>query len=189
MTSFSSLLLELDKLKSVYRKSYVSGEARRENSAEHSWHLAVALLVLQNRLPADFDLAKALKMALVHDVCEIGADDVCAYHADEAKAAREESYLRSIRGLYPEFSEEATALWLEYERQETSESRWVKVLDKLLPFVLNLACEGRTWREQGITKSMILAHHKFVGDIDKELHAWMVDELGAAANKGWVSDT
>lgn len=180
-----ALLLELDALKAVYRKSYVT-EGRRENSAEHSWHLAVALLGVRERLPEGFDRGRAIELALLHDVCEIGADDVCAYHADEAQAAREQAFLEDLQSRYPAFGERALGCWLEYEQQETLESRWVRVLDKLLPFLLNLATEGRTWREQGITAPMVRAHNHFIAETDPELYAWLEGELERAVRLGWL---
>ena len=180
-----ALLLELDALKAVYRKSYVI-EGRRENAAEHSWYLAVALLGVRERLPVGFDLGRAIELALLHDVSEIGADDVCAYHADEAQAEREAAYLAALQSRHLAFGERAMSCWLEYERQETLESRWVKVLDKLLPFLLNLATEGRTWREQGITAPMVRAHNRFIAETDPELCAWLEDELERAVQRGWL---
>lgn len=188
MKTLLSLLLELDGLKSVYRKSYVAGGVRQENSAEHSWHLAASLIAVQTRLPEGFDLHRAIRMALVHDVCEVGADDVCAYQPDERKAVREKTYLSSLQDVYPEFGAEAMALWLEYEGQKTIESKWVKVVDKLLPFVLNLSSRGKTWREQGITKQMVVEHHTFVRAVDPELHDWILGEVDRAVATGWLAD-
>jgi putative hydrolase of HD superfamily len=186
MDDLCALLLELDKLKAIYRKSTIAEEPRRENTAEHSWHLAVALMAVQDRLPEGVDFQKALKMALVHDVCEIGAGDVCAYHEDDAKAAREEAYLSSLQSLHPDFGHETLSLWLEFEEQESAESRWVKAIDKLLPFVLNLATDGKTWREQGITRGMVLKQHSFIQSLDPELHSWLNEETDAAVKKGWL---
>ena len=188
MEQYQQLLLELDQLKSVYRKSYVGDQSRHENSAEHSWHLATAFLALKPLLPEDLNIDHAIKLSLIHDVCEIGPGDVCAYHATEAKTDNEEQYLLSLAERFPYFGEESLGLWKEYEAQKSLESHWVKVIDKLLPFLLNLANEGRTWQEQGITKTMVLKHNAFISEIAPPMHQWMLKEITKAVDKGWLAD-
>ena len=187
MEQLQTLLLELDGLKNVYRKSYISDGTRNENSAEHSWHLAMALMALKPFFPQNLNIDHAIKLALAHDVCEIGAGDVCAYTADSAeKFKTEETYLKSLAERHQSLGHEIYDLWFEYESQQTLESHWVKVVDKLLPFLLNLASEGRTWREQGITLSMAIEHNAFIQEIAPDIHAWMMEELQVAVNKGWI---
>ena len=182
-----SLILELDKLKSVYRKSYISNEDRRENSAEHSWHLAVAVIAMKKYLPHQIDINKMISMALLHDVCEIGAGDVCAYHADIIKQRDDEQdYIDSLRAMHPEFGDELLSAWSEYEDQETLESRWLKLFDKLVPFILNITSKCRTWNEQEITPAMIEKHNEFIKSISPTIHAWMMTELERAIKQGWI---
>lgn len=185
----NSLVLELDKLKSVYRKSYVTNETRHENSAEHSWQLAVILLAMKDHLPSPFDFDRAMKLALFHDICEIGAGDVCTYFADENSQQAEKQYLITLQESYPQFGSDVLSCWEEYEAQNTPESKWVRLLDKLLPFFLNLATEGKTWHDQGITKSMVIAHHSFIAEIDSSIFAWMKSNIDIAVKKGWLADT
>jgi putative hydrolase of HD superfamily len=188
MEQLQSLLIELDGLKSVYRKSYISDGSRNENSAEHSWHLAMALMSLKSLLPSEIKIDHAIKLALVHDICEIGPGDVCAYDPNRAdKAENEEAYLTSLAEQYPAFGTDVLNLWFEYESQQTLESHWVKVVDMLPPFLLNLASEGRTWQEQNITATMVRKHNKFVHTISPEIHEWMMGELENAINKGWLA--
>lgn len=182
----SALLMELDKLKSVYRKSYVSSESRNENSAEHSWHLAVAIMVMKPLMPEELDTDKVIHMALLHDICEIGAGDVCAFYAGDDRHQRELTYMDSLSRTFPEFGSVAKGYWQEYEAQETPESEWVKVVDKLLPFLLNLASKGRTWREQGITKNMVLSHYCFMTKISPTIHSWIINEIEQAARNKWL---
>ena len=187
MENLIALSLELDKLKSIYRKSYISDETRLENSAEHSWHLAITLLAFAPHLPQQLDIHHAVKLAICHDVCEIGAGDTCTYHCDTHTQQSELSYLESLQKQHPEFGAELKALWQEYEQLTSLESQWVRVIDKLLPFLLNIQSQGRTWQEQGISKSMILAHHQFIAAIAPEVHHWMLEQLNLAEQQGWLA--
>ncbi len=186
MKEIAALALELDKLKTVYRKSYVTDGSRNENSAEHSWHLAVAIMGFESFLPKDIDLAKCIQMALCHDICEIGAGDVCAYHDTTGKYERELDYMNSFQAKFPVFGFRAKELWAEYEAGESLEARWVCVFDRLLPFLLNIASHGQTWKEQNITLPMVLKHNEFIRGIAPEIHSWMLEEINAAVNEGWL---
>jgi len=187
MKYLQPLLIELDGLKSVYRKSYISDGSRTENSAEHSWHLAMALMSLKPQLPEALNIDHAVKLALVHDICEIGAGDICAYDPNRAdKTKDEEAYLISLANRHPNLGNEVLKLWIEYESQLTVESHWVKVVDRLLPFLLNLASEGKTWQEQNVVEPMVRKHNDFIRIISPEIHEWMMGELEIAINKGWL---
>lgn len=181
------LLMELDTLKNVYRKSVISDGSRYENTAEHSWHLAIAFLALEKYLPQGFDLLHAMKMALTHDVCEIGAGDTCAYHLTDTTADNEEKYLKSLQAKHPEFGHMVLELWNEFEAQETVESQWVKVIDKLLPFLLNVSTDWQTWQEQGITKDMVIENNRVIGAIAPAVYDWILNELDNAVDCGWIT--
>lgn len=185
-----NFLIELDKLKSVSRDAYVSDLSRHENSAEHSWHLAMAILVLKDELNVDIDIMKAVKMALVHDVCEIGAGDISVYHPEKLKKEIEErEYLQKLSLAPVTFASEIEQLWEEYEAQLTNESRWVKVVDRLLPFVLNLATQGRSWKENGITKNQVKAITKVIERQAPEVYEWMLIQIERAVVLGWLIDS
>jgi len=182
-------LMELEKLKLVTRQSYVSDFSRRENSAEHSWHLAMGLLTVARELDLDIDLLKTLRLALVHDVCEIDGGDVSIFsplHSD--KAVGEQRCMERLSRYQVVFGAEMIDLWNEYEAQQTVESRWVKVLDRLMPFIINLATEGRTWKEQGVTRSQVLRINETTRQQAPELFAWMQVEIDACVEKGWLRD-
>lgn len=182
-------LTELEKLKLVSRRSYVSDFSRRENSAEHSWHLAIGLLTVARELDLDINLLKTLRLALVHDVCEIDDGDVSIFsplHSE--KAACERRCMERLSGYEVVFGAEMIDLWNEYEAQQTLESRWVKVLDRLMPFIVNLATEGRTWKEQGVTRSQVLGINETTRQQAPELFSWMQVEIDACVEKGWLRD-
>lgn len=189
MHNIHELLIELDKLKSVYRKSYLTDGSRNENSAEHSWHLAVALMVLKDYIPESVNIDHAIKMALLHDVCEIGAGDISVYSSLRSEQTKNEvEYMAFFEGKYADFGQAAGALWREYENQESPESKWVKVADRLLPFMMNLATQGKTWKEQGISKSQVITLNKGIRDLSPELFQWMMEKIDGAVQNGWLID-
>lgn len=190
MNEMQTLLIELDKLKAVYRRSYISDKSRNENSAEHSWHLATALLAFKGILPNEIRLDHAIRMALVHDICEIGAGDISIYDAARSqKTLAESAYIEAFAAQFGGFGSEVAALWHEYEAQNTLESIWVRIIDRLLPFLLNLSTEGKLWQEQRIRKSQVLMVNKAVIENAPELGQWMINEIEIAVKKGWLQAT
>jgi putative hydrolase of HD superfamily len=184
-----AFVTDLEKLKLVPRQAYVSDLSRRENSAEHSWHLAVALLALARELDLEIDLSKAVIMALIHDTCEIDAGDISVYDAQrEGKAALERACVERLAGYGLEFAAELKDLWLEYEAQQTMESRWVRVLDRLMPFIVNLATGGESWKERGIARSQVLRISEPVRIHAPEIFSWMQREIDLSVEKGWLRD-
>ena len=183
-------ILELDKLKGVYRKSYLSDGSRHENSAEHSWHLSMAVMMLHKEIPDDIDFPKTLKMCLVHDICEIGAGDISVFDAgrDQIDTAERESLVQLNKQFPGPFTEDLLSFWEEYEAQETPESRWVKVFDRLLPFCLNLATRGRSWKEQKVRKHQVLAIHEPIRKQAPEMFAWVQEKAAYAVSRGWLEE-
>jgi putative hydrolase of HD superfamily len=184
-----AFLTDLERLKLVTRKAYVSDFSRRENSAEHSWHLAMGLLTLAHELDLGIDLNKALVMALIHDICEIDAGDSPVY--DAVRPDQHDAELACINRLSSQgvkFGENLRQLWLEYEAQESRESRWVKVMDRVMPFVVNLATQGQNWKDQSIRRSQVLEINKPVQDHAPEIYAWMEERIEDCVKAGWLID-
>ncbi len=152
-------ILELDKEKNILRQTHLSDFSRRENDAEHAWHMAVMLYLLREYANEPFDLAKAMMMALIHDVVEIDAGDTYAYD-EEAKATQAEREARAaerIFGLLPDDQrDELRALFEEYEAQETPEAHIVRSMDSLQPLLLNDATGGRDWRSHGVRMAQVI---------------------------------
>lgn len=181
--------MELDRLKLVYRRSYARDCSRRENSAEHSWHLAMAVLTFAPELNLPIDVPRTVAMALAHDVCEIDGGDVSIYAPNyEDREAAELACVNRLAGFSPSFARGMRELWLEYEAQETAESRWLRVFDRLMPLMVNIATEGRAWREDGIRKSQVLKVHEFIRTIAPDIHAWVEREIDACVRRGWLVD-
>lgn len=184
-----AFLSELDRLKLVYRRSYARDLSRRENSAEHSWHLAMAVLTFAAEMDLPIDVPRTVEMALAHDVCEIDAGDVSVYQRDsKERAVTELACVNRLAGFSPLFAQRMRELWLEYEAQETPESRWLKVFDRIMPFIVNIASDGRAWRDDGIRKSQVLGVHEFIRDIAPGIHAWIVAEVELCVRRGWLVD-
>ena len=190
MNNICNFLLELDKLKSVKRRSYITDLSRNENSAEHSWHLAIAILTLNDEMKLDIDVNKAIKMALVHDICEIGAGDVSVYAPERPKQeAKERKYIDELSANTPlKFVHEIKTLWEEFEEQSTKESRWVKIIDRILPLMLKRKTEGKSWIEQSITKSQVISINQIVAKEAPEIYDWVLAQIDEAVEKGWLID-
>lgn len=151
-------ILEIDRLKGVGRQSYVLGGARKENSAEHSWHVAMMVLVLAEYADEPVDRARVVQLLLVHDLVEIDAGDTYIYDApgNVSKAAREQAAADRLFALLPaDQAAQFRGLWEEYEAGATAESRFAGSLDRLMPLLHNLATAGRSWHEHGVTADQV----------------------------------
>ncbi len=155
--------MEIDRLKGVERRNWLADGSRRENTAEHSWHLGMAAIVFAGFATEPVDLGRAVAMALAHDIVEIDAGDTFAYDQGEllaSKEAREQAAADRIFGLLPEaVGTHLRSLWDEYERGDTPEARYVMAVDRMAPMLLNLAEGGSTWREHGITRERVIARN------------------------------
>ncbi len=153
-----AFLLELDKLKNIYRQTLVLHEDRAENDAEHSFHLAIMACILAEHANTPVDVLHTMKMVLVHDVVEIDAGDTYCYDAkgNEDKAERELKAADRLFALLPEDQErEFRSLWEEFEAKETPESRFANALDRIQPMLLNFKKGGISWKKHGITEEQV----------------------------------
>jgi len=158
-------LLEIDKLKNVLRQNVLSDRSRRENSAEHSWHLALMALCLEEYAVAPVDLFKVTKMLLLHDVIEIDAGDAFLHTPDEQKHQREKEIAAAKRIfalLPPDQGETFAALWNEFESGDSPEAKFARVIDRVQPALLHEATEAVIWRKYGTTHTQILRQLKFI---------------------------
>ena len=146
-------LMELDKLKSVFRRSILSHEERMENSGEHSWHVTVVAMLLYEYANEKVDLLKVMKMLLIHDVVEIDAGDIYIYDkvSNEGKVDREREAAKRIFGLLPkDQAEEFKELWEEFEAKETREAKFAGSCDRIMPLLHNYYSQGRMWLKNGV---------------------------------------
>jgi putative hydrolases of HD superfamily len=161
-------IVEVDKLKEVFRQTLLTQSRRQENDAEHSWHLCLMVIVLAEH--ANFpqlDVLRVLKMLLIHDIVEIDAGDTFAYdtarmadqHAREAVAADR------LFGLLPaDQASEFRALWDEFEARETPESKFAAAIDRFQPMLQNCLTEGAAWRQHGVTSDRVIARNRHIAD-------------------------
>ncbi len=187
ISEISDFMLQLDALKSVNRRTYINGGERVENSAEHSWHLAMACWAFAELLEDDYDVPKLIKLALIHDLGEMGAGDTFLYsnNRDSAHVHERES-IKRIASHPGNPIEDIIDLWEEQEGGMSKESRLLKVIDRLLPFLHNITSEGRAWQDNGIHKNQVLKMHQFIESESPEIYAWFIKNLEYAVEQGWL---
>jgi putative hydrolases of HD superfamily len=155
-----AFLVEIDRLKGVLRRTRLMDGSRYENSAEHSWYLAVAALVLAEYAHEPIDLFRVVKMALVHDIVEVDAGDTFVFDesARQTQHQREARAAERLFGLLPtEQAQEFRALWEEFVARETAEARFAAALDSLVSVIANAHTDGGSWRENGIPRERCAA--------------------------------
>jgi putative hydrolase of HD superfamily len=183
---------ELDRLKTVLRRTSLVDRSRRENSAEHSWHLATMALALGEYAPSGTDLAHAVELLLVHDVVEIDAGDTFAFDVvgNVDKADREVVAAKRLFGLLPgDLGREFRALWDEFEAGETPEARFANALDRFQALVQNDAAgDGGTWHANGLTRDAVLRRMSPIRDGAPALWPAVLEAVARAASAGQLRD-
>ncbi len=165
-------LRETDSLKQIGRQSYLADGSRKENDAEHSWHLALMAVLLSSYAEKDIDLLRVIIMVLIHDIVEIDAGDTYAYDTkgNATKRERETKAADRIFNILPaDQAEYLRSLWEEFEEQSTQESAFANTLDKLQPLMLNDASGGKSWKEHGVKLAQVLNRNKNTADGSNEL--------------------
>lgn len=185
-------IVEVDKLKHIYRQTYLADGSRKENDAEHSWHLALMVFLLsEHTLVEEIDLFRAIKMVLVHDLVEIDAGDTYCYDEKGAldKEEREKKAAERIFNLLPaDQAKELWSLWEEFEAVSTPEARYAAALDRLQPLFLNYASEGKSWQEHGVKKSQAIKRNAPIENSSTVLWAHALRTLDEAVKKGYLAE-
>ena len=159
--------LEIDKEKNIFRQTHLSGHGRAENDAEHAWHMAIMAYLLKEYANEPVDIGRVMIMCLIHDIVEIDAGDTYAYDDEGLKTQkeREEKAKERIFGLLPEDQkEELTALFDEFEANETPESRFAHTMDNLQPLILNDSNNGGDWVRHGVNATHVLGRQRKSAD-------------------------
>lgn len=184
-------IVEVDKVKNIIRQTYLADGNRKENDAEHSWHLALMAVLLKEYSNEEVDLAKVVPMVLIHDLVEIDAGDTYAYDeaGAETKRERETKAADRIFGMLPEdqckwFRE----LWEEFEAYKTPEAKFAHVLDNCQPLLLNDASNGRSWAEHGVRKSQIYKRNEHTSEGSVEIWEYMKELIDKHIRLGNVID-
>jgi len=182
-------ILEIDKLKSILRRTSLINEARRENSAEHSWHIAVMAVLLAEHANEPVDLPHVIKMLLVHDIVEIDAGDTFAY-SDVSKVdqqAKERVAAERLFGLLPtDQASELQALWEEFDAMHTPEAKFANAVDRLMPILHNYHNQGGTWHENGVTLEKIVKRVSPIGEGASQLGQLTQTILDDALARGLI---
>ena len=187
-TEVVQFLMELDKLKSVYRKNKLLNNERQENTAEHSWQFAMAAMSFSPYVKG-VNVDHAIKLALVHDIVEIDAGDVLVYDIAARDAIREQEIKAAVRifGLLPfPQNEQFLALWNEYDAAETLDAKFANVIDRTIPMLLNLHNQGQSWVENNIRLEQVIARNEFIEEVFPEFWEQLLPQLEAAQQKGWL---
>ncbi len=183
-------IVEIDKLKNIVRQTLITDGSRQEDSAEHSWHIAVMAMVLSEYAKDEgIDIFRVLKMALIHDLVEIDAGDAYCYDeaANVGKVERELKAADRIFGLLPEEqSIEFRALWKEFEARESPEARFAAALDRLQPLLNNHRTEGRMWRKHAIKSDKVFSRNQPMEEGAPALWGYASSLIRDAIERGWL---
>ena len=183
-------LIEIDKLKNIFRQSLIADKSRNENDAEHSWHMAMYAIILEEYAPKDTDILKVIKMALIHDIIEIYAGDTFLYDEEmiKSKEKREKEAAEKIYSILPkEQGEEIKSLWLEFDQKQTNEAIFCATLDRIQPIILNYLTQGGTWKKYNIKKEMVLKKGYLIFErADERIKKFILDIINESVEKGYL---
>lgn len=166
-------ILEIDKEKNIFRQTHLSGHGRNENDAEHAWHMAVMAYLLQEYSNEKIDILRVIMMCLIHDVVEIDAGDTYAYDEEGLKTqkARENAAKERIYSLLPEDQKRTlTAIFDEFEENQTAEAKFAHAMDNLQPLLLNNSNGGGDWKEHKVTSAQVYARQSRTKDGSEVLY-------------------
>lgn len=184
-------IAEVDRLKSIVRRTLLIDGSRRENDAEHSWHLALMAIILEEYAAEPVDLGRVLAMVTVHDLIEIYAGDTFAFDIDanQDKAEREAAAADRLFGLLAgEQGRELRQLWEEFDAMDTADSRFAASLDRIQPFMHNVLTEGHTWRLGSVTKEQVYCRMEPVRKGIPTLWPWLEAQVASAVERGYIKE-
>lgn len=182
-------VLEIDKEKNILRQTHLSGHGRRENDAEHAWHMAIMAYLLREYSNKPVDIAKVMLMCLIHDIVEIDAGDTFAYDEEGKKTqkAREDAAKERIFSILPDDQKkELTALFDEFEDCETPESKYAHAMDNLQPLLLNHSNDGADWLQHQITAKQVYGRQNKTKLGSERLFEITDQLIQDAVNKGFI---
>lgn len=184
-------ITEIDKLKKIFRNTILMDASRRENDAEHTWHMAVcAMLFTEYANEKNLDMLKVLKMIMIHDVVEIDAGDTFAYddkgHLD--KEEREQKAANRLFGLLPDDQqEEFMGLWDEFEEYKTPESKHAHLVDTFMPIYHNYRTKGLQWQRLNVTSDKVLTKNKHIQKGSEVIWEYVQNIVKDAVEKGYLN--
>ena len=180
---------QIDKMTSILRRTMLIDKSRRENDAEHSWHIAVMAMLFTEYAAEPADIGRVVQMCVVHDLVEIIAGDTFAYDkegnlgkADRERAAADQLF----SGLPEDQGKQIRSLWEEFDAMETADAKYAACMDRLQPFLHNTLTDGHTWTESGTNRSMVEQRMAVVKEFMPKVYGWVSDNLDEAIRKGWL---
>jgi putative hydrolase of HD superfamily len=182
-------IVEIDKVKQIFRQNVVIGTSRNENDAEHSWHLAVMAILLSEYAADEVDVLRVVKMVLIHDLVEIDAGDTFCYDekAHEDKEEREKKAAERLFNILPEDQvKEIWELWREFEELKTPEARFAACLDRLQPLILNYNTKGHTWSKPGVVSAKVLKRNEPLKETTPLLWEYVKEVIEDCIQKGYL---
>nr|WP_230968051.1 HD domain-containing protein [Nostoc sp. WHI] len=192
MTQQIQFIIEIDRLKQVMRQTLLTDGSRQENSAEHSWHLAVMAIALAEYAPEDVNIFQAIKMLLIHDLVEIDAGDTFCYdvQGNHSKAEREAQAALRLFGLLPDDQgSELRLLWDEFEAGKTPTAKFAAALDRIQPLLHNQQTQGGSWRIHGIRREQVMKRVAPVETGAPELWPFVLQLIDDCVTAGYLKET
>ena len=189
-----NFILELDKLKGIYRQALVQCDNNRfENSAEHSWHISLTAQILHEYAVEKVNISRVMSMLHNNDIVEFDAGDMFAFSDKKALAAQEDKEAAAasrIFGLLPEqqflsFKQ----LWFEFENAETIDAKFAKAIARILPLLQNMRNEGGSWVRHNVKKSQVIKRNRYLEGLAPQLWLYVCEQIDLAVDKGWLSDS
>lgn len=180
---------EIDKMTAVMRRTMLIDKSRRENDAEHSWHIAVMAMLFREYAAEPVDIGRVVQMCVVHDLVEILAGDTFAYDVkgNLDKADREKAAADQLFGELPEDQGKLIrGLWEEFDAMETADAKYAACMDRLQPFLHNMLTDGHTWVESGAARPAVEKRMAVVKEFMPRVYQWVSDNLDSAVDRGWL---
>ena len=180
---------EVDKMTGISRRTMLLNKSRRENDAEHSWHIAVMAMLFKDYAPEGCDVARAVQMCIVHDLVEIYAGDTFAYDvsANFGKEEREKAAADRLFGELPEhLGKQFRILWEEFDKMETPDAKYAAAMDRLQPFLHNTLTDGQTWKEGKPSVDMVEKRLGPALELIPEIKGWYVANKKKEKKEGWL---
>lgn len=180
---------QIDKMTGIVRRTMLIDKSRRENDAEHSWHIAVMAMLFKEYASEPVDVGRAVQMCVVHDLVEIIAGDTFAYDAEgnSHKEEREKAAADQLFRMLPaDQGSMVRGFWEEFDAMETADARYAACMDRLQPFLHNMLTDGHTWVENATCRSMVEERMKVIKDFMPRVYDWVSDNIDNAVAKGWL---
>lgn len=180
---------EIDKMTSVLRRTLLVDLSRRENDAEHSWHIAVMAMLFSEYAAEPVDIGRVVQMCVVHDLVEVYAGDTFAYDAagNADKEAREKAAADQLFGMLPkEQGRMIRSLWEEFDAMESADAKYAACMDRLQPFLHNTLTDGHTWVEGGTDRAAVEKRMAIIKEFMPQVYTWVAENIEHAIEAGWL---